>query len=265
MAGISTAMERFGSLEQLAEGDSPLHRLHPGAKLGMTLVYAVCVVSAPPRSLSALVPFAVFPLLAMAVSGLSGRILAGRLAAALPFVLFTGLSNLLLDRETLYFLGPLPVSGGLLSCLSLLLKAFLCVSGVVLLVSATSMPVLTDQLARFHVPKVLCLQLTLTYRYIAVLLQQADRMYTAYQLRTGGRRGIRMKDMGCFLGQLLLRSWDRAERVGCAMKCRGFDGVCPAGTVRPISAGELLLTAALCLLFLLLRLVNLSVLLGSLL
>jgi len=31
-----------------------------------------------------------------------------------------------------------------------------------------------------------------------------------------------MRDMGSFAGQLLLRSFDRAERVYNAMKCRGY-------------------------------------------
>ena len=50
-------------------------------------------------------------------------------------------------------------------------------------------------------------------------------MYTAYALRAPGQKGIKMKDMGSFTGQLILRSFDRAERVYQAMKCRGFHGV----------------------------------------
>lgn len=33
-----------------------------------------------------------------------------------------------------------------------------------------------------------------------------------------------MKDMGIFVGQLLLKSFDRAESIYVAMKCRGYDG-----------------------------------------
>ena len=55
-------------------------------------------------------------------------------------------------------------------------------------------------------------------------------MFTAYNMRIPPQRnpqksGIKMRDMGIFLGQLLLRSFDRAERVYISMKCRGFDGV----------------------------------------
>jgi cobalt/nickel transport system permease protein len=69
----------------------------------------------------------------------------------------------------------------------------------------------------------------MTWRYLSVLLGEASAINTAYMLRSPGSRGIKMKDMGSFLGQLLLRSIDRAERVYAAMKCRGFDGRFGAG------------------------------------
>jgi cobalt/nickel transport system permease protein len=33
-----------------------------------------------------------------------------------------------------------------------------------------------------------------------------------------------MRHMGSFVGQLLIRSFDRAERIYAAMKCRGYPG-----------------------------------------
>jgi cobalt/nickel transport system permease protein len=53
-------------------------------------------------------------------------------------------------------------------------------------------------------------------------------MNTAYCLRNTGRKGIEMRpllqlrDMGSFTGQLLIRSFDRADRIYNAMKCRGY-------------------------------------------
>ncbi|MCI2057134.1 MAG: cobalt ECF transporter T component CbiQ [Oscillibacter sp.] len=264
MANLSSAMKSFCLLEQLAEGNSPLHRLHPGAKLAITLVYVVCVISFPASSLSALVPFTAYPIVAMALSGTPWKPLLQRIAVAMPFVLFTALSNLLLNRRVLYFLGPLPVTGGLLACLSIVLKAFLTVGAVLVLIATTSMETLTGQLVRLHVPKILCLQLTMTYRYISVLIQQAQRMYAAYQLRSCGKKGIQMRDMGCFLGQLLLRSFDQAERIYCAMKCRGYDGTYHAECRWPVTARDAEAACVASAAFLLLRVFNLSVLLGKL-
>jgi len=47
-------------------------------------------------------------------------------------------------------------------------------------------------------------------------------MSVAYSLRNFNRKGIEMRDMGSFSGQLLLRSFNRAERVYNSMKCRGY-------------------------------------------
>ena len=52
-------------------------------------------------------------------------------------------------------------------------------------------------------------------------------MTRAYHLRAVKQNGLEMKHLGAFIGQLLLRSIDRAERVYAAMQCRGFDGTFP--------------------------------------
>lgn len=265
MAKLSAAMKNFCQLEQMAQGHTVMHRLHPLSKLTMTLVYLVAVVSFPSHTLSALVPMAFYPALFAALSDTPWPPLLRRMLPAAPFAAILGLSNLLLDRTVWFFLGPAPITGGLLSCLSILLKTALTVSAVLLLIATTSLTDLTCQLARIRVPRILCLQFLLTYRYISVLLQEAEQMYTAYRLRSGDVRGIRMADMGCFLGQLLLRSYDRADRVYCAMKCRGYDGSYRIGTAVPQTPRELGITVCVCCGVVALRLVNVSLLLGSML
>lgn len=49
-------------------------------------------------------------------------------------------------------------------------------------------------------------------------------MTLAYKLRAPGQKGIHVSAWGSFLGQLLLRSMDRAEDLYTAMKIRGFNG-----------------------------------------
>lgn len=264
MAKLSAAMKNLCSMEQLAEGNTTVHRLHPLIKLAVTLLYAVTVISFPRYSLSAMVPLALYPALLAALSDTPWRPLLHRLTLAAPFVLFTGAANIFLERTVLLRLGGLPVTAGELSCLSLIFKAFLTVSAVLLLAATTSLTELTNQLARCHIPRILCLQLLLTYRYLSVLLQEAERMYTAYRLRGGDARGIRFRDVGCFLGQLLLHSGDRAERIYCAMKCRGYDGSYHPGPARQITARQLLLLPGAAALILLPRFCNLSLLLGRL-
>ena len=73
-------------------------------------------------------------------------------------------------------------------------------------------------------PKLLTALLLLTYRYVEVLLEQAGIMTTAYHLRAPGQKGIAVSAWGSFLGQLLLRSMDRAEDLYESMELRGFTG-----------------------------------------
>ncbi|OPZ93826.1 MAG: hypothetical protein BWY74_00976 [Firmicutes bacterium ADurb.Bin419] len=49
-------------------------------------------------------------------------------------------------------------------------------------------------------------------------------MVRAYSLRTPGQKGIHHDSWGSFLGQLLLRTFERAERVYESMILRGFSG-----------------------------------------
>jgi cobalt/nickel transport system permease protein len=165
----------------------------------------------------------------MPLSGTPYRPLVKRLATALPFALMGGIGNLIGMRSTAFTLGSVPVSYGMVSFVSIMLKTLFSVLAVLILIATTSFVEVVHQLERLGVPSIICLQFVMSYRYLSVLLKEASSMLTAYALRSPGQRGIRMKHTGGFLGQLILRSFDRAGRVYQAMKCRGFHGVCRAG------------------------------------
>lgn len=215
---------KIGSLEILASGVSPVHRLHPGVKLVVTLVYIGTVVSFPAGDLSGPGIFVLYPVVLMPLSGTPWKPLFARLLVSLPFVLAGAVSNLLMLKETVFYIGSFPVTAGMLSFVSILYRTFLAVLAVLILAATTPFPDLVRQLGRMGMPRVFCLQTVMTWRYLNVLISEAGAMYTAYLLRSGGQKGIGMKHMGSFLGLLLLRSFDRAERVYRAMKSRGFDG-----------------------------------------
>jgi cobalt/nickel transport system permease protein len=145
-----------------------------------------------------------------------------------------------------------------------MLKTFLTVSAVLLLVATSRFTDICAQLAALRVPKILCLQLAMTYRYTGLLLREAASMTLAYFLRAPRRRGIHINDMGSFLGQLILRSFDRAGRVYQAMRCRGFDGTYRARQSSPPRPSDQLYTAALVSAIVFLRFFNLSLFLGAL-
>lgn len=201
---------------------SSIHRLNALVKLLVTLVFIVCVVSFGRYDFGPLIPYVFYPTLLMAFSETPYGLLLKRGAVALPFCLFAGLSNLIFDTGTALYVGPLVISFGFLSFLAILFKTYLCVMAILLLVATTPMVRLTEALRFLRVPALLVTLFEMTYRYLGTLLEEASSMSMAYKLRGGHKKGIELKHMGSFVGQLLLRSFDRSERIYDAMKLRGY-------------------------------------------
>jgi cobalt/nickel transport system permease protein len=249
------------ALEEFAIKDSPLGRIHPGAKILAAAVYLVCTVSFPAADLSGLVAYLLYPAVLLPLADIPLKAAITRLAPAMPFALMGGISCVLVMREPAFVFGDLVISRGVLSFAAIMLKTFLCVSAALILAGSTPFHVLCACLRRLHVPAVLCLQLALCYRYIAVLLGEAQAMYTAYILRSSGKTAA-MKDMGPLLGTLLLRSVDRADRVYSAMRCRGFTGAFFAER-KALKAADWFYCAAVCGCTVFLRFFNLPRFLGT--
>jgi cobalt/nickel transport system permease protein len=263
MSNLTTSLNKIRSLEELSEGATIAHRIHPMAKMITTIVYLVVVISFNKYNISGLVPFFIYPVLLMPLGEIPYKSVLSRLLVALPFSFFAGLSNPFFDRELAYFLFGIPVSWGMLSFFSILIKTVLTVSAVLILIATTPIDKLARQMIRIKVPKIFVMQIMLTYRYLTLLISEAAGMMTAYHLRSKEQKGIKLSHIGTFMGQLLLRSFDRAERVYLAMKCRGFNGEYQFAAPETIRTVDLLYGILLCAVFVLMRLFNISVIIGS--
>jgi cobalt/nickel transport system permease protein len=223
-ADFRSKIQEIYSLEQLASGSSAVHDPHPLVKLVSTFCFIVLVVSFRRTEFGRLVPFIFYVVVLMALSGTPWTPVLKRAALALPFVLLAGLSNVVFDRAISFTVSGIAVSAGIVSLVTLVYRSFLCVAAVLLLAAVTPLGELTGQLRRMRVPGLFVMLFEMTYRYLGVLLGEASTMYTAYMLRSTERRGLQMRHMGSFVGQLFIRSYDRAERIYGAMKCRGYGG-----------------------------------------
>ncbi len=221
-AGLSLRM-----VEELAAADSLLHRLSPLPKLLLTVLYIALTLSFPKYALSALSVMALFPAFGYQLAGISPAVCFRRMRFILPLVCAVGIFNPFFDRDPLFFLGNFPVSGGIVSMLTLLLKGVFALTAAFLLIATTPLEDLCRALRRLHCPRILVSLLLLTFRYITVLLEEASLMTQAYSLRAPGQRGVHISAWGSFLGQLLLRSMDRAESLFDSMLMRGFTGEFP--------------------------------------
>ena len=264
MSKIIDAIHTLSTMEELASGASFLHRLHPGIKIWITFVYLVAVLSFSRYELVGLISLLFYPALMIPLAEIRFAQIFKRVLVALPFSLFAGISNIVFERTVVVAIGPLPVTLGMISFLSLMLKTFLCVSAVLVLVATTPSFVLFSQLRKLCIPRILVLTIMMTYRYIFLLLDEAASMTAAYHLRAPNKKGILMKDMGSFLGQLILRCFDRSERIYSAMECRGFKGEYCCGSTASLNLASLFYGGVLLAFIVLLRIFPIPLIIANL-
>ena len=89
-------------------------------------------------------------------------------------------------------------------------------------------------------------------------------MTDAYHLRAPGQKGIHVSAWGSFLGQLLLRSMDRAQELYSSMMLRGYHEHFHYADIPRFSLRDGLYLLGCLAFFLLLRLVPVAQLLGGL-
>ena len=70
MASIQSALLDLKSLDLLANGNSTIHRLDARAKVLVTFIFIICVVSYNRYELTALFPFLIFPVVMIALAGI---------------------------------------------------------------------------------------------------------------------------------------------------------------------------------------------------
>lgn len=224
MAKITDAIFAVHELEEMAERKLEVNRVHPLVKLVITLTYMIIVVSFHKYDVLGLLPFILYPLLLLKLSDIPVMTCLEKIKGLLPLLLFIGIFNPIFDRAPIVYMGSLGISGGVISMITLFLKGMYCIAASFLLISTTGIDGICYALRLLHVPNILVTQLLLTYRYITVLMAEANGVYQAYSLRAPGEKGVKYKIWGSLLGQLLLRSIDRAGNLYESMLLRGFNG-----------------------------------------
>lgn len=264
MNKASQAWSELLAMDEMAAGDSAVHRLHPLAKLAAVIAYIFIVVSFPKYELTGLFVLVLYPVVLYRMAEIPVSACFYKLRYVLPLVMAVGIVNPFLDRVPALYIGSFAVSRGVISMLTLMLKGVFSLMVSFLLMATTKVDVLCAALRRLHVPDILVTLFLLTYRYISVLIEQVSIMTDAYALRAPGQNGIHISAWGSFLGQLLLRSMDRARELYQSMLQRGFTGSFGYTTVPAFRGKDLLFLAVSMAVLLTARFTNLAALLGGL-
>lgn len=231
MSKLEKAIDELNRPEQTEEQCSPLHTLDARAKLLVTLLFLLTVLSIPLTNLSTLILFTVYPVVSCAMAGIRYGIIFKRSLIVLPFILLIGIFNPLLDRQVMFYWEGVGITYGWITFVSILIRGLISVQAVFVLIFTTGFYNLCRGMGHLGISSLLITQLLFVYRYISVLLQEALNMSRARTARSFGRKSYPVKMWGIFIGQLLIRTIERSERIHRAMLSRGF-----TGTIHSISS-----------------------------
>lgn len=263
MGSIDSSYFDMGRLDSLSSKNTPVHRVDARLKVLTTIYFIAIVISFDKYDPVALIPLVIYPMTLMIIGNIPFTYIAKKLLIASPFVLSVAIFNPLLDRSILMNFGPIGISGGMVSFVSIMTKYLLTVSAALVLIACTGFSSICWALSAMGVPKAFTIQLLFLQRYIFVLTEEAARMSRARALRSFGGKGLGVSVYSSMVGHLLLRTLDRAQRIHLAMLCRGFEGEIRRAEPSKTGLYDVLFLLGWCALFTLLRLYDFPAWLGK--
>jgi cobalt/nickel transport system permease protein len=113
------------------------------------------------------------------------------------------------------------------------------------LLSTAPLPVTLYGLSKLGIPDMVGQMVLLSHRYVHVFRHEAERMTTGMRVRGFRKRTdpATVRGVANFLGMLLVRSYERTERVMDAMRARGYTGRFPEPAPLCLKKKDLLLAA----------------------
>jgi cobalt/nickel transport system permease protein len=212
--------------EPFSDGDSLAHRLDPRGKIVVAGLFAVLM--AVSQSYAATPAGLGLALIWLALARLPLKKVLPRLLVVNGFIFFLWLVlPLTYPGEVVWRLGPLAATRqGLVFTGLITLKSNAIIIALMALVATVPVVILGQAMHNLRLPDKLCHLLLFTYRYLYVFEQEFRRLVLAMKIR-GFRPGTNLhtyRSYAYLAAMLLVRSYDRADRVFQAMLCRGFHG-----------------------------------------
>lgn len=224
MGKLEKAIYELDRMERTTGQSSLLHSIDARAKLLVTLCFLITVLSLPLENISSLIFYIIYPIIACAMAEISYGHIIKRSLFVLPFILFIGVFNPIFDKQVVFYVGKMGITSGWISFFSILIRGLISAQAAFILIYSTGFYNLCRGMQRMGIPSLLTTQFLFVYRYVFVLLQEALSMDRARESRSFGKKVYSVRMWGIFIGQLLIRTIDRSERIHRAMLSRGFTG-----------------------------------------
>ncbi|MBI3945684.1 MAG: cobalt ECF transporter T component CbiQ [Armatimonadetes bacterium] len=225
-------------LENYQDTGGFLHRRDARVKLAVCFALVVCASTGswydPPR----LGACALLVAALLALGRLSPLVVLRRSLVVLPFLLVPALSAPFLQAEGQGSAWQLVAA--------VAARSWLAAMTVAVLMAATPYADLLDGASRLGMPRILITLASFLYRYLFVLVEEADRTRLARDLRGGGRGTLRSAApvAGAMVAALFLRTYERAERIHQCMLARGFEGEARRPAPQALAPGDWAFLAA---------------------
>ena len=212
--------------EQFTTGESFIHSLDPRVKIIVAILFSVVV--AVSSNFLALLPALAVSLFLIILARLSMRRVFYRLLLVNGLILFLWLFlPFTYQGEALFTIGPLVgTKEGVLYASQITVKCNAILLAMIALLATIPVFSLGHAMNELCFPDKIVHLFLFTYRYIHVIFQEYRRLINAMRIR-GFVPGTNMhtyRSYAYLVGMLLVKSYDRAERIHRAMLCRGFNG-----------------------------------------
>ncbi|MBN2442422.1 MAG: cobalt ECF transporter T component CbiQ [Spirochaetales bacterium] len=262
MGTIENSIFSIKKLDDLSYQNTFIHRLDPRIKVITTIVYIIAIVSFSRYQITGLLPFFIYPTFLLYFGNIPAGYLLKKVIIVSPFALFIALFNLFSDTTPFVYLYSFPVTGGMITFVSIMLRFLLTVITTFALIGTMGFMPLCFALTKIGIPSIFAMQLLFLYRYIYVVIEETIRVIRAHHMRSFSKK-IKMKTFSYIIGHLLLRTIDRAERIHIAMLSRGFQGKIRINKTLRIRKADILFVLLWIIFFILCRLFDIPVLLGN--
>jgi len=201
---------RHDFIDRYSRLDSPVHALPAGLKFAFSFLLVFATVLTPMRYLPFFVAASFVLVVIAGVSRIPPAFLLRRLLLLEPVAVGVACLSLLQP-------------GGTASFITVIVKSTISLLAVILLSNTTPFAEILGVLRRLRAPSLLVTVLALMYRYLFVLIDEMERMQRARRSRTfAPRRVSRWRMLAAIIGELFVRSTERAERIYAAMCARGW-------------------------------------------
>ena len=213
-------------LEEFAEGNSFLHRLDPRVKIATFIPYVFTIAAM--RDINGPLAGLFVSSSMIILAGISFRKLFNRLVAINTFIfvlwIFLPFSH---PGQPVFSIFSLTATReGFLYTLSITLKANAIFLATIAILGTSEVTSLAHALVHFKISAKLVHLFFFFYRYISVLHEEYRRLRNAMAIRSfqPATNIHTYRTYGYLVGMLIVRSYERSQRIYKAMLCRGSSG-----------------------------------------